>query len=76
MRISTTQSAYTVPKRSLDMYTLWKFDAKTQLRLSVANALHQDNITENIYQDSNGTANSLTTVPTTLQARANLEVKF
>ncbi len=76
VRISANQSTYTVPKRSLDMYTLWKFDLKTQLRLSLANALHQDNVTENTYTDNNGIARSLTTIPTTLQARANLEVKF
>ncbi|MBI3728029.1 MAG: TonB-dependent receptor, partial [Burkholderiales bacterium] len=44
VRISVTQSSYSVPKRVLDVYALWKFDQKTNLRVSLGNTLHQDNI--------------------------------
>ena len=36
VRISDRQYAYSVPKRALDVYGLWKFSPKTQLRLSAA----------------------------------------
>ena len=52
VRISFDQYAYTVPKRSLDVYGLWKINPKNQLRVSLANALHQDNLSQTYFVDA------------------------
>ncbi|MBC3919682.1 TonB-dependent receptor [Undibacterium sp. CY18W] len=76
VRISVAQSSYSVPKRVLDFYALWKFDAKTNLRVSIGNALHQDNINASTYSDSKGTIHQTNTTPTTVAARVMFEHKF
>ena len=54
VRISLNQYAYSVPKRSLDVYGLWKFDPKNQLRVSVANGLHQQNVSAVVLRRCDG----------------------
>jgi outer membrane receptor for ferrienterochelin and colicins len=76
VRISFNQYAYSVPKRSLDMYGLWKFNPKNQLRVAVANALHQDNVAQSSYVDDNGRRSDTTITPTSVVLRALLEMKF
>lgn len=49
-------------KRVLDAYALWRFDANTQLRLSVANLLAQDYDTGNAY--FTGTSERIVTTQT------------
>ena len=76
VQISVTQSSYSVPKRVLDVYALWKFDPKTNLRVSLGNTLHQDNISVSTYSDVNGYSKQTSTTPTTVTARVMLEHKF
>ncbi|MES2898900.1 MAG: TonB-dependent receptor [Pseudomonadota bacterium] len=76
LRISQNQYAYTAYKRVLDAYTLWKFNPKAQLRVSVSNALHQDNISASAYVDGNFTQSQEEITPTSAQIRATLEVRF
>jgi outer membrane receptor protein involved in Fe transport len=76
VRISDKQFTYTAAKRSLDMYGLWKFTAQNQLRVSLANMLHQNNITENDYVDTFGSSQAVTLTPTNVIVRAQLEIKF
>ena len=76
VRIALNQYAYSVPKRSLDVYGLWKFNPKTQLRVSLANGLHQENVQQSAYVDSTGRLSDTTITPTYLVARALLEMKF
>ena len=77
VRISDKQYAYSVPKRSLDLYGLWKFNARNQLRMALANALHQENITESTYIDTlAGGQTDRTITPTSAVFRALLEMKF
>jgi hypothetical protein len=78
VRITVNQYAYTVPKRSLDLYGLWKFNPKTQLRVSLANALHQQNVSASTNVDAaTGYAYSDTTfTPTSATVRAMLEMKL
>ena len=76
VRISFNQYAYSVPKRSLDLYGLWKFNPKNQLRVSLANALHQENVTQSSYVDAAGRLSDTTITPTTVVLRALLEMKF
>jgi outer membrane receptor protein involved in Fe transport len=76
VRISENQYAYSVPKRSLDVYGLWKFNPKNQLRVSLANALHQDNLAQTSYADASGRQSSTTITPTSVVVRALLEMKL
>lgn len=76
VRISDAQSSYSVPKRVLDLYALWKFDAKTNLRASIGNAVHQDNINVSIYDDGKRYTRQTNTTPTTVMARLMFEHKF
>lgn len=76
VRISLNQYAYSTPKRSLDLYGLWKFNPKTQLRVSLANGLHQENVAQSSYVDATGRLSDTTLTPTFIVARALLEMKF
>ena len=76
VRISLNQYAYSVPKRSLDLYGLWKVSAKNQLRVSFANALHQDNVSQSSYVDTKGRLADTTITPTSVVLRAMLEMKL
>lgn len=76
VRISFNQYAYSVPKRSLDLYGLWKVTRKNQLRVSLANALHQDNLAQSSYADASGRLSSTTITPTSVVLRALLEMKL
>ncbi|WP_162041910.1 TonB-dependent siderophore receptor [Undibacterium sp. YM2] len=75
VKISNTQSSYSVPKRVLDVYALWKFDPKTNLRVSLGNLLHQDNINIGSFTGDNGLIQTNVT-PTTVTARVMFEHKF
>ncbi len=76
VRISVNQYAYSVPKRSLDVYGLWKFNPKNQLRVAVANGLHQENVQQSAYVDANGRLSDTTITPTYVVVRALMEMKF
>lgn len=76
VRISDKQYAYSVPKRALDMYGLWKFTPKTQLRISASNMLHQDNLTQSSYIETTGRRSDTTITPTSILVRAMLEMKL
>jgi hypothetical protein len=58
------------------MYGLWKFNPKTQLRVSLANGLHQENLAQSSYVDATGRLSDTTLTPTFIVARALLEMKF
>lgn len=75
VKISDIQSSYSVPKRVLDLYALWKFDPKTNLRVSLGNLLHQDNISVGSFSGANGSVQTNLT-PTTVTARVMFEHKF
>ncbi len=76
VRVSSNQSTYGVPKRVLDVYALWKFDNKSNLRVALGNALHQDNFSSSTYADASGTTVRTTTSQTHLALRVNYEYKF
>jgi outer membrane receptor for ferrienterochelin and colicins len=75
VRVSEHQYAYALPKRSLDLYGLLKFSAKTQLRVSLSNALHQDNLAQTAYSDK-GLLRDTTITPTSALLRVLLEMKL
>ena len=76
VRISVAQSSYSVPKRVLDVYALWKFTPKTNLRVSLGNTLHQDNVSASTYTDASGSLQQTTTTPTTTTLRILFEHKL
>ena len=76
VRITERQSAYTTPRRDLDIYALWKFDAKNQLRLAMSNLLAQDFESSSSYTDASGTIIRNSISPSSPQARATMEMKF
>jgi len=76
VRISVNQSSYGIPKRVVDVYALWKFDAKTNLRVALGNALHQDNISSSTYTDATGSLVRTNKTPTKVAVRVNFEYKF
>ena len=54
VRLSERERAYKGPVRSLDAYGLWKISAKSKLRLSVADALQQDQVSGKSYTSATG----------------------
>lgn len=76
VRISETQGRYLTARRELDLYALWKFTPKTQLRLTLANVLRQDYANEATYFDRFGSLKQSSTFPSSMHVRANLEMKF
>ncbi|MES2048965.1 MAG: TonB-dependent receptor [Pseudomonadota bacterium] len=76
VRISVEQTNYSIPKRVLDLYALWKFDAKTNLRVSISNGLHQENVSVSTYTSPDGILNRISSTPTTVAVRAMLEYKI
>lgn len=75
-QITAAQSTQLPLKRILDVYALWKFNDRTQLRLSAANVLHQDNVARAAYMDNNATLVQDTFTPTNTLVRATLEWKL
>ncbi|MYM25015.1 TonB-dependent receptor [Duganella sp. FT135W] len=61
------------PKRELDLYALWKVGAKTQLRISAANLLHQQASETTLYTDSSGATQRIRLTPTYATLRLMLE---
>jgi outer membrane receptor protein involved in Fe transport len=61
------------PKRELDLYALWNADAKTQLRISASNLLHQQASESHDYIDADSTRRRTTLTPTSATLRIMLE---
>ncbi|MBS0348217.1 MAG: TonB-dependent receptor [Proteobacteria bacterium] len=76
VRLSENERVHASVRRSLDAYALWKVDAKTQLRLSAANLLHQDQLAYRSYQDADGGLEQCTAVRNFPVYRLALELKL
>lgn len=76
VRVSINQRAYVIPRRELDMYALWKFDAQRQLRFAVSNMTSQDFINENTYEDERGSQTRRFVFPQGVRYRLTYELKF
>jgi outer membrane receptor for ferrienterochelin and colicins len=63
-------------RRDLEMYGLWKFDPRNQLRVAVSNILGQDYISQNTYSDAFGSVHRTSIFPGTVVVRATMEMKF
>jgi outer membrane receptor for ferrienterochelin and colicin len=77
VRVSLNQRAYVWPRRELDVYALWKFDPKRQLRVAVANLLRQGFQNESTYEDAViGSQTRSFLYPNGVRVRATYELKF
>jgi outer membrane receptor for ferrienterochelin and colicins len=76
VRSSASESDYARPKRVLDLYALVRFNARHQLRLSVANALHQEHMTATTWVDGASALSDAAFTPTSAVFRAVLELKL
>jgi hypothetical protein len=76
VRISIAQSAYQSVRRDLELYGLWKFDQRHQLRLALSNILGQDFINQSSYADAGGSVHRRFVYPGDVSLRAVLEMKF
>ena len=76
VQTSTEQVVEVGRKRALDVYALWKFNPRTQLRIAAANTLADDAPGSNLVY-ANGLASRADTVnPTFVVWSARLETKF
>jgi outer membrane receptor protein involved in Fe transport len=76
VQISDTQSSYQSVRRDLEVYGLWKFDPRNQLRVAVSNILRQDFIVQNTYSDTFGSVHRTSIFPGVVVLRATMEMKF
>lgn len=76
IRISQTNSTFSTIKREMDIYALWKFDAKNQLRVSAVNVLAQPFTNVTVYSDANGTQRATGVVPFSVILRVVYEKKL
>jgi outer membrane receptor protein involved in Fe transport len=76
VRVSGNQIGYQSVRRDLDLYALWKFNPKLQLRVATANLLAQDTISQSSYTTAAGTQTSRTLNPVHRSVRATMEMKF
>ena len=72
-RITPALSSATGPVRILDLYALWKAGKASQLRLSVANALHQERRSAQYYADAFGSTGRSSAAPTACGIRLQYE---
>ncbi len=77
VRVSLNQRSYFRPRRDLDLYALWKFDARQQLRVALSNLMGQDFLAENTYMDDSiGAQTRSFLYPGPVRVRATYELKF
>jgi outer membrane receptor protein involved in Fe transport len=76
VRVSNNQIAYVNVRRELEMYALWKFNPKYQLRVAGQNLLGQDYISESTYIGTSDVLRNRTANIRSASVRATLEMKF
>ncbi|MFZ6656615.1 TonB-dependent receptor plug domain-containing protein [Undibacterium sp. TJN19] len=54
---------YSGVSRNVDLYALWKLEQKAQIRLTINNLLHQDNLQASLFSDATGKTRRLVTTP-------------
>jgi outer membrane receptor protein involved in Fe transport len=75
-RVSAVQSAGTWNHRDLDLYGVWKLNARQQIRVTLGNLLAEDIIAASEYTDAAGTIRRTTIDPGHASVRALFEQKF
>lgn len=64
------------PKRELDLYALWKFDSRTQLRIAGSNLLRQTGTAWQDYIDTDSLRHRVTVTPSAATLRLMLEYQL
>ncbi|MDC8757701.1 TonB-dependent receptor plug domain-containing protein [Janthinobacterium fluminis] len=76
VQTSATESVDGGAKRTLDLYGLWKFDARTQLRIAASNLLARDYDSGRVVTTNGLAQASDTSAPTHVAWSIKLETKF
>jgi outer membrane receptor protein involved in Fe transport len=76
VQVSEAQSQRQQSRRDLDAYVLWRLSPRYQLRLSLANILRADNVSDRLYNDAEGLSRETTFQPGVMRTGLNLEVKL
>jgi hypothetical protein len=74
--VSQNTSTYATVKRNLDIYALWKYNAKTQLRVTGVNLLAEPATEVTRYTDAGGTVRSTSVFPFSAILRVSLEMQL
>lgn len=75
-RTSVTLLQVTPALVRADVYALWKFDSKNQVRVAVNNLLQKDYLSEQLYTDVAGSTRERSVYPATVNFRLSLEYKY
>jgi outer membrane receptor protein involved in Fe transport len=75
-RLSERTAAWAGVQRALGMFAVWRVDAQSQWRMSVANLLGQDQLSRASFVDQYGSLLSTTATPTSATLRLAFEHKF
>lgn len=82
VRNSLRQTSVSPYRHDLEVYGLWKFDSKKQLRVAVTNILGEDWIGDNTYErrdpagNVTGTVRRVSAYPVDIALRATMEMRF
>ncbi|MGZ5198480.1 MAG: TonB-dependent receptor plug domain-containing protein [Telluria sp.] len=76
VRLSQDQASYQNVRRDLDVYALWKFNPRYQLRVALSNLLRQDGLNAISYATPAGLSTRSTVYPGFMVARVTLEMKL
>ncbi len=82
VRLSPRQTAITPYRHDLELYGLWKFDNKNQVRVAVTNILGEDWIGDNTFErrdpegNVTGTVRRVSAWPVDVALRATVEMRF
>jgi len=77
VRVTANRGYYSEARTDLEAYAAWRFDPKRQLRVSLANLLHEDSGFEPTYADPvAGVEKRRFHYPDAVRLQANYEIKF
>ena len=76
VRVQEQQISYQSVRRDLDLYALWQFDPKLQLRIAGSNLLAQQRIADSDFLPGDGDWRTRSVTPSHRSVRATLQMKF
>ena len=76
VQTTVQQSTYQTVRRDLDVYALWKFNPKLQLRVAASNLLTQEFVADYAYTDVSGVQRRTTIFPGYVTTRVTLEMRY
>lgn len=74
--VTAAQSTFTITRRDLDLYALWKLKEKRQIRVTLGNLLKADDVTANRFASDQGTLTRTVKSSGYSSARVLFEQKF